>query len=280
MRGRLAVVGLGMIGGSVAWAARLRGVVREVVGVARRAEVVREALERGVVDRASTRLEEVRGAELVVLAVHLGATGQLARQLTSLVGPNGVVTDVGSVKAPVVEELEGLFGGRFVGGHPIAGTERSGLGAANPELFQGRRVVLTPTARTDPEALRRVEALWEGLGAEVVRMDPGLHDRLLASLSHLPHLVAYALVLCQLRLHGPEDVLRLSGGGLRDFTRIAASHPAMWRDICLANREEVLRSLDAFERSLAELRRAIQNADGQALRDAFALAKQLREGMR
>ncbi|HWP35044.1 MAG TPA: prephenate dehydrogenase/arogenate dehydrogenase family protein, partial [Thermodesulfobacteriota bacterium] len=225
--------------------------------------------------------EAARGADLLVLATPVEAMEAAAREALPHLAAGAVVTDVGSVKGPVVAAVGPLaerHGVPFVPGHPIAGTERAGIGAARADLFEGRVAVLTPTPATDPAAVTRVSELWQRLGAAVIRMDVATHDRLFAALSHLPHLVAYALLAT---LAGDpvaaDGAVRLAGAGLRDTTRIAGSPPGLWRGICLANREALLTALDRFEAVLQELRRALEAGDGAALERVFGAAKALRD---
>ena len=278
---RLAVAGVGLIGGSLALAAREAGLAGEVVGIGRRPERLRRAAELGVVDRWTTEpAEGVAGADLVVLSVPLGAMRALMEALAPGLGPEAVVTDVGSAKRAVVEDARAALGdafARFVPGHPVAGTERSGVEAAFATLFRGRRVILTPVAETAPEAVARVRALWEAVGAEVVEMDPARHDRILAATSHLPHVLAYTLVDLLAGLAEQEEVFANAAGGFRDFTRIASSDPVMWRDICLANREAIVEMLDRYGEALAAVRAAVAGADGAALERLFARAKAARD---
>lgn len=280
--GRMAVAGVGLIGGSLALAAREAGLVREVVGIGRRPERLRRAAELGVVDRWTTEpAEGVAEADLVVLAVPIGAMRAQMAAMAPALGPEAVVTDVGSAKAAVVTDARLALGTafpRFVPGHPIAGTERSGVEAACAGLFRGHRVILTPVAETAPEAVARVRALWAGVGATVVEMDPARHDRVLAATSHLPHLLAYVLVDLLAGLDEREEVFANAAGGFRDFTRIASSDPVMWRDICLANREAVVAMLDRYGEALAALRGAVAAGDGAALESLFARAKAARDG--
>ena len=274
---RLAILGVGLIGGSLALACRERGLARTIVG-ANRSAAAREATRRlGMVDATTADpAEAARGATLVVLGAPVGALGDLLRAAGPALAPGVVVTDVGSVKGELVAALEGLTpaGCAFVGGHPIAGSEHSGPEAARADLFVGARCILTPTARTDPEALRQVEALWAAVGAQVLRMDPTWHDALLAAVSHLPHVVAYALMDALLEEEATgRELLRFGGGGLRDFTRIASSDPSMWRDICVANRGALLQALRRFRGSLDRLEAAIASGDGPVLSATFARAK-------
>lgn len=277
---RMAVVGLGLIGGSLAQAARQQGLVGEVVGIDRDPAHLRAARARRLADRTTEDLSEgVRDADLVVLAVPVASVVRVAREAAPHLPPGVVVTDVGSVKGPIVQGIEALAPAAwaFVGGHPVAGTERSGPGAARAGLFRGARCVLTPTPRTDPAALERVMALWKGVGATVTTMEPERHDAVFAAVSHLPHVVAYALVAALLAL--PEDggpLLEFSGGGLRDFTRVAMSHPVMWRDICLMNRGPLLAMLERYRGVLGEMERLIAAGDGDGLQAAFARARAAR----
>ena len=279
--GRLAVAGVGLIGGSLALAAREAGLAGEIVGIGRRRERLERARALGVVDRWTTEpAEGVAGADLVVLAVPLGTMRALMEALAPGLGPEAVVTDVGSAKRAVVEDARAALGAafaRFVPGHPVAGTERSGVEAAFATLFRGRRVILTPVADTAPEAVARVRALWEAVGAEVVEMDPARHDRVLAATSHLPHVLAYTLVDLLAGLDEHEEVFANAAGGFRDFTRIASSDPVMWRDICLANREAIVEMLDRYAQALAAVRAAVAGADGAALERLFARAKAARD---
>lgn len=252
---RVGLVGCGLVGGSLGLALRARGAV--VVGQDGDPRHAERALELGIVDEIGA----VASADVVVLAVPVRSIPACARAL----GPvAGVVTDVGSTKAAVVGGGEAVFGGRFVGGHPMAGSERSGPDAADARLFEGRRVILTPTARTEPEALARVAAMWREVGAIIVEMDAERHDRILAAVSHLPHAVAYALAGA-LGALGAESFRGLAGGGLTDTTRIAATPAPMWIDVFLENKGPLLEALDAFAGELGALRAAIERDDAAAI---------------
>ncbi len=279
---RLCVIGVGLIGGSLALALKEAEYVGHVVGVGRGAANLALARERGIIDEAShDPAAAVRGADMVLLAVPVGSVEAVCRQLAPALAEEAVLTDAGSVKGAVVAQVRRAFGGRvparFVPGHPIAGTEQSGAGAAFAELYLGRRVLLTPLAETDPDATARVEAMWRAAGAEVERMTVAHHDEVLAATSHLPHLLAFGLVDSLARQEESREIFRYAAGGFRDFTRIASSDPVMWRDICLHNAEAILAALGAYRADLAELERAIAAGDGEALEAIFRRAKAARD---
>jgi len=280
MIGRLLVVGVGLIGGSFALALRAAGQVSEVIGVGRRPESLQAAVELGVIDRAG-RLDRatVESANIVLLAAPVGDIARHAVEIAALAGPDTVVTDAGSTKGNVVEALAGLppeARRGFVPGHPIAGAESSGVRAARVDLFRDHTVVLTPGADTDPVAVARVQSAWMACGARVVSMTAEDHDRLFAAVSHLPHLLSFALVE-ELALRGDASRLfEYAAGGFRDFTRIAASDPEMWRDIALANRAALLTELDLYQVRLAGLRAMVADADAEGLRAAFDTARTAR----
>jgi prephenate dehydrogenase len=278
---RLCVIGVGLIGGSLARALRALGACAEVVGAGRRRESLERALALGVIDRFETDLARaVQGAERVVVAVPLGATEPTLRAIAPHLAPGAVVTDVGSAKGSVVRAARAALGGAaadFVPGHPIAGAEKSGVDASTAGLFRRHRVILTPLPETRPAALGAVRAMWEAVGAEVVEMDPEHHDRVLAATSHLPHLLAYALVDALARMEDRVDVFRYAAGGFRDFTRIASSDPTMWHDICLANREALLDVLAGYRQDLERLGAAIRDGDSPCIRQVFERAKSARE---
>jgi len=275
--GPLAVIGVGQIGGSFALGARAAGAVGEVVGWSRNPSTVARAKDLGVVDRAAaSAAEAVRGAAVVVLATPVRSLGPIAKEIAPLLTPSAVVLDVGSVKVGVLRAVEGqLPRGAFVPCHPLAGTERSGPDAASPLLFEGRRCVICPTAATRPEAVATVEQLWRALGAEPVRMDAALHDRVLAAGSHLPHVTAYALAGVLGRL-GPDQVdalKRLPTTSLRDTTRVAASSPVMWRDILLDNRDQVLPLVKMLQAEIEALHAAIDAGDGEGIEALLGAGK-------
>jgi prephenate dehydrogenase len=273
------VVGAGLIGGSFALALRAAGTVGRVVGVGRRRQTLEEAQRLGVIDDIASTFECAREADLVMLAMPVGQTAAVMRQLAPHLGPDTVVTDAGSTKCDVIDaarqELSASLG-RFVPGHPVAGTEQSGPRAAFAELYRNRKVILTPMAETSPAAVRLVREAWESCGASVHELIPEVHDRVLALVSHLPHLLAFALVDQVAQHQQREELFSYAAGGFRDFTRIASSHPEMWRDICLANRDAVLAELATFEGHLGELRRALAAGDGGAIEKVFVRAREAR----
>ncbi|PAU54932.1 bifunctional prephenate dehydrogenase/3-phosphoshikimate 1-carboxyvinyltransferase [Pseudomonas sp. PIC25] len=279
--GRLVVVGLGLIGGSFAKGLREKGLFHEVIGVDLDPESRRLAVELGVVDRCETELAAAcQGADVIQLAVPILAMEKLLAQLAGLELGNAVLTDVGSAKGNVVRAAQQSFGGmpaRFVPGHPIAGSEQSGVEAAKSGLFQRHKVILTPLASTDTDALALVDRLWRELGADVEHMEVGHHDAVLAATSHLPHLLAFTLVDSLAKRNENLEIFRYAAGGFRDFTRIAGSDPVMWHDIFLANREAVLRTLDDFRGDLDALRAAVDAGDGHQLLGVFTRARVARE---
>lgn len=271
----LAVVGVGLIGGSVARGAKARGLADEVVGVGRDPGRLEEARRAGALDRATTDLATgLHGADLVLLATPVGSLPGLVREAWALLGPGAVLTDAGSVKGPVVAAASagpGRPGTAFVGGHPLAGSERAGFPASRPDLFEGALTILTPTRSTPPEAVARVTALWEGLGSQVRLMSADEHDRAVATISHLPHLIAYALV------GAARDALALAAGGFQDTTRIAASDEMLWVDIFRENRELLLTALGGFTHLLGRWEAMIRAGKWAALEAELAKIRELRE---
>jgi prephenate dehydrogenase len=276
----VAIVGVGLIGGSLARAARERGLVSTIIGLGRGEQNLRRALELGVIDVLEKDLERgIRRADLIVLATPVCTLPGLLPKIAPFRKPESFVTDVGSVKAPILQEADRIFRtpSPFVGGHPIAGTEHSGVEASHGSLFEQRRCILTPGESTDPRAQESVLRLWESVGSEVVIMDAERHDQIMGFISHLPHIVAYGLVhAVQLAEARGEDLSSFSAGGFRDFTRIASSHPEMWRDICLMNSGAILDAMGAFEKSFREIRQLILEQDGQGLEKVFRSSRQTR----
>ena len=279
--GRLVVIGLGLIGGSFAKGLRERGLFREVIGVDLDPESRRLAVELGVVDRCESDLVAAcQGADVIQLAVPILAMEKLLAELAKLELGTAVLTDVGSAKGNVVRAARLAFTGkaiRFVPGHPIAGSEQSGVEASNSQLFRRHKVILTPCEQSDESALTRVGALWRELGADVEHMEVEHHDQVLAATSHLPHLLAFTLVDSLAKRSENLEIFRYAAGGFRDFTRIAGSDPVMWHDIFLANREAVLRTLDVFRDDLDALRDAVDAGDGHQLLGVFTRARVARE---
>ncbi|HDZ57684.1 MAG TPA: bifunctional prephenate dehydrogenase/3-phosphoshikimate 1-carboxyvinyltransferase [Pseudomonas xinjiangensis] len=279
--GRLTVVGLGLIGGSFAKGVRESGICEEVVGCDPDPTARRLALPLGVVDRVTDDLAEaVQGADVIMLAVPVLAMESVLTQLSGMDLGQAVLTDAGSTKGAVVKAVEKAFGqtpALFVPGHPIAGSEKSGVEAAKAELFKRHKVILTPLEHTSPQAVELVSKLWQVLGADVEQMALADHDEVLAATSHLPHLLAFSLVDTLASRSENLEIFRYAAGGFRDFTRIAASDPLMWRDVFLANRDAVLRSLDAFTKDLGRLRAAVDEGDATTLLGVFTRAKSARE---
>ena len=278
---RLSIIGVGLIGGSLARALKAAGACGEVVGYGRNQEALQRALELGVIDRAATDIAAaVTDADVVVLCVPVGTMESLLRQLKPFLGPRTIITDVGSTKGSVVEAAKRVFGSlpaRFIPGHPIAGTERSGVEASFAELYQKRRVILTPSNATDRDALETVRAMWQQAGAEVIDMLVTHHDEVLAATSHLPHMLAFTLVDTLARLEDHDDIFRFAAGGFRDFTRIASSNPQMWHDICLNNRDALLKMVQRFTSELNTLATAIDRGDSEAVLATFQRAKSARD---
>ncbi|MFO1424897.1 MAG: prephenate dehydrogenase/arogenate dehydrogenase family protein [Candidatus Competibacteraceae bacterium] len=280
---RLCVIGVGLIGGSLARALREQGEVTEVVGSGRNEDNLRAAVRLGVVDRYDTDpARAVIDADVVVVAVPLGAIESVLRAIVPRLASDAVVTDVGSAKGSVVADVARVYGHippHFVPGHPIAGTEKSGVEASFATLFQRRRVILTPLAETAAAAHRLIKRMWELTGAEVVDMGVRHHDAVLAATSHLPHMLAYTLVDTLARLDDRAEIFRYAAGGFRDFTRIASSDPTMWGDICAANREQLLEMIALFSADLARLAEAIRADDHAAILAVFQQAKRARDNL-
>lgn len=278
---RLALIGVGLIGGSWVLGLRQAGLVSTVVGCGRSAPNLNAALERGIIDEATTDpCEAVRSADVVVVAVPLGAMGPVLATVRDHLAPDAVITDVGSAKASVHRDAVEALGDRvvrFVPGHPIAGNEKSGAAAAFPELFQNRRVILTPEESTDAAAVERIASLWRAVGASVAFMSAAHHDDVLAATSHLPHMLAYSLVDTLSRWSDRDEVFAYAAGGFRDFTRIASSDPEMWRDICLSNRDALVVALDRYMADLADLREQVRAGDAAALESLFRHARDTRD---
>jgi len=280
---QVAIIGVGLIGSSLGMILRRKGLATKVIGVGRRVENLKTAIELGAIDRyVADPKEGVAGADLIVLATPVDTYGRHLQEWASCLKPGAIVTDVGSVKGQLVEQAERLMpaGVHFVGAHPVAGKEKTGAAAGTDQLFTGARCILTPTKHTNQPALEQVRAMWQETGSIVLTMDPYLHDQILGAVSHLPHVAAFALMnaLIDIRAEVPGvDLAGHSGGGLRDTTRIAASSPEMWRDIFLWNRENLVAFIEAYERSLGRLKQLIRVGDGAGIEKELDRAKQERE---
>jgi cyclohexadieny/prephenate dehydrogenase len=281
---RLALIGTGLIGSSIARAARAQGAVRSIAATARSAATRRRVAELGLADQVSeTNAAAVEGADLVIICTPVGACGEVAREIGPHLMKGAVVSDAGSVKGAVVRDMAPYLPAsvHFVPAHPVAGTEYSGPDAGFAELFVNRWCILTPPENTDKQAVERLAAFWSALGANVEMMTAEHHDLVLAVTSHLPHLIAYTIVgtADELSQVTRSEVLQFSAGGFRDFTRIAASDPTMWRDVFLANKDAVLEMLGRFNEDVAALTRAIRRGDGEALFNHFTRTRAIRKGI-
>ncbi len=278
---RLSVIGVGLIGGSLALALKAAGYCRHITGVGRDAGRLAQAQQAGVIDDYTTDYAQgVSDADIVCIAVPLNASLEVFKKIHGHLKDGAVLTDAGSAKACVLDDISKAFGqvpDTFVPGHPIAGTEKSGFEAAIAELYQGRRVILTPVEHTASAAVTTVRNMWEAAGAVVETTDVAHHDRVLAATSHLPHLLAFGLVDSLAKQKDVDEIFRFAAGGFRDFTRIAAADPTMWRDICLRNSGPILEALHDYRLDLDELAAAIETSDGDALTEIFMRAKRARD---
>lgn len=278
---RVAIVGVGLIGGSLARALRASEMAVEIIGAGRDQEHLQQAQDLGVVDSITTDLASaVQGADLIFVAVPVGAMADVFQAMVPALAADAVITDAGSTKASVIHAARDTLGeafARFVPGHPVAGTEHSGVAASFAELFQGRRVILTPNAQTDARATERVRNLWQAVGAQVSEMTAEHHDEVLAATSHLPHVLAFALVDSLARMQERREIFEYAAGGFADFTRIASSSPDMWTDIVCANEPALLAVLDEYLDDLHKLRAEIANDDRTAIHQCFTRAKQARD---
>ncbi|WLS03475.1 prephenate/arogenate dehydrogenase family protein [Shinella oryzae] len=281
---KIALIGIGLIGSSIARAVKLKGLAKSVVISSRSQETLdrARALDLGT-DYVLDAGEAVEDADLVIVSVPVGASGKVAEAIAPHLKPGAIVTDVGSTKGSVVAQMLPHIpkGVHFIPGHPLAGTEHSGPDAGFAELFQGRWCILTPVHGTDKEAKRRLAAFWEALGSKVDEMDMEHHDKVLAIVSHLPHIIAYNIVgtADDLETVTESEVIKYSASGFRDFTRLAASDPTMWRDVCLHNKDAILEMLARFSEDLAYLQRAIRWGDGEKLFDLFTRTRAIRRSI-
>ncbi len=281
--GKLVIIGVGLIGGSFALALRKAGLVTHIVGIGRSQQNMQCAVECGVIDEiAADMASALHQADLVLLAMPVGQTAHIMERIAPHLQANTIITDAGSTKQDVIaaarHHLPMQNRHHFVPGHPIAGTEQSGAQAAQADLYHNKHVILTPLPETSMDAVERVSELWQACGAQVSLIPAHEHDQVLAATSHLPHILAFTLMN---HLHhstsNPENLLRFAGSGFRDFTRIASSSPEMWRDICLANREALLKQIDAYQNELIALQDMLKNNNGEALQQAFSQAREVRE---
>jgi cyclohexadieny/prephenate dehydrogenase len=281
---RLAIIGPGLIGSSIMRAARAKGAVREIVATSRSRETRARVVELGLADQVvESNAEAVQGADLVIVCVPVGVCGAVAKEIAPHLKAGATVSDVGSVKGSIVRDMGPHLPStvHFVPAHPVAGTEHSGPDAGFAELFENRWCILTPPEGTDPEAVKKLAAFWRRFGANVETMTADHHDLVLAITSHLPHLIAYTIVgtADELQSVTRSEVLKFSAGGFRDFTRIAASDPTMWRDVFLNNKGAVLEMLGRFNEDVAALTKAIRRGDGEALYEHFTRTRAIRRGI-
>ncbi len=281
---QIVLAGVGLIGGSLALAVKKRKIVETVLGFGRNEQRLKRACEAGIIDGYTTRMDNMlTSSDLVVIATPVGIIADLIEKMIPYLSPGTVITDVGSVKKGIVERVESFIPDtlHFVGGHPIAGTENSGFEHSFAELFENKKCILTPGSKTDPQTLARVKELWSGVGSIVVSMDCDKHDEILAFVSHLPHIVAYSMVNSLLTREGFEQsIYSFSAGGFKDFTRIAASHSEMWRDIALMNRDKLLPAIECFQSYLNGLKEAIEGGDGNKLFAEFEKSRRFKRLMK
>lgn len=278
---RLCVIGVGLIGGSLALALKKAGYCKHVMGVGRNEKHLFHAVELGILDEYTLDYAKaVADADVVFVAVPLGAMADVFEKIEPALKPGTLVTDAGSAKHCVVEDAWRVFGSKisqFIPGHPIAGTEKSGADAAFDGLYQERRVILTPLEENAQSSTEAIKSMWQAAGAIVDEMGPRHHDLVLAGTSHLPHMLAFALVDCLNNVDDVDEIFRFAAGGFRDFTRIASSDPTMWRDICLSNREALLVMMERYQQEMVVLKTAIENDDADALYKIFSRAKAARD---
>ncbi len=281
---QVAIVGVGLIGGSLGLVLKRQAMADTVVGIGRRIENLTTAVALGAIDRFVLDAEEgIRDSDLVILATPVDSYERHLKAWSASLTPGTIVSDVGSVKGALVEQVERLVPEHvhFVGAHPIAGKEKTGVAASSLDLFRGARCIVTPTRRTQPDALQAIRGMWEAAGATVLSMDPFVHDQVLGAVSHLPHVAAFSLMTALGEIQEgtvpAPNLLRYGGAGLRDTTRIAASSPEMWRDICLWNRDNLVTMIEVYERHLARFKRLLNAGDGASLEQTVERAKHLRE---
>ena len=277
---KITIIGLGLIGSSLAHALKDTDFAETISGVDTDKDSVTYAASENIIDEGSTDIGECsRNSDIIVIATHIGSIRKAAIQASSSAPEGAVITDTGSVKQKVLQDIDGMLPCHlsFVGGHPIAGSEKSGIKAGDRELFKGKRCILTPTDKTDKAALERVTQMWEAVGAEVHQMDAETHDMIFGAVSHLPHVVAYALINSVLSSKNNGELIEFAGGGLKDYTRIAASSPEMWSSIFLANSGSTVQAIEKFQDALDRIKQAIESGDEGALMEELIRAKELKD---
>lgn len=281
MINRLCIIGVGLIGGSLALSLKKAGYCRSVIGVGRNKRHLEQAVSLGVIDEYETNFAKgIVGADMIFVAVPLGAMLEVFQKIAPTLSKGVIVTDAGSAKQSVIDDAKKGLGTKvkqFVPGHPIAGTEKSGAVSAFDSLYQDRRVILTPLEDNEKNDVYKVKAMWRAAGAEVDEMGVRHHDLVLAGTSHLPHMLAYALVDCLNKVDDVDEIFKFAAGGFRDFTRIASSDPTMWRDICISNGDAILAMMQRFQAEIDDIKNAIENEDPKALFEIFTRAKNARD---
>jgi len=280
---RLAIIGVGMIGASLALALKQARAVNHVVGCGRNQLNLQKGMDLGVIDSYTASIAEAASsADVVVIATPLGAMRQVFEQIVDIVAEHTVITDTGSAKESVIKVAQTVLGekiSQFVPGHPIAGAEKSGVEAGLADLYQNRRVIITPLESTDPEAVAKIESMWQACGASIEYLGVEHHDKVLAATSHLPHMLAYGLVNYLSSLNDHDEIFKYAAGGFRDFTRIASSDPVMWRDVCISNGEALLTLIEGYKNELDQVSVAIRDGDQDRLLELFGKAKSERDSL-
>ena len=277
----LSIIGVGLIGGSLARALRKAKLVGRITACNRSEVTLKKAVKLGVIDDYSLNISEaVKGADVIIIGTPLSVSEKILPEIANSISVNAVLTDVGSVKGGIVNKARETLAEKissFVPGHPIAGTEKNGVEASLEDLFVGHRVILTPLKETSLKAHKLITIMWESVGAEVVDLDVEHHDEVLAATSHLPHMLAYALVDCLAGLQERDEIFKYAAGGFADFTRIASSSPDMWHDICFSNREQLVRTLEIFSTHINHIKKAIEKSESDELLKVFRRAKEARD---